>query len=1370
MNVLNWLRRHPVVRYLSLAVSIAAVILAVSVVSSMTIDLGPAVRRNAEDQASKYLDRRVQIGGLHIRLLGAMLGGRVEVDDLEIAGLHDGDRPFFTAQRITVALDWRTLVRREILISTVEIADWQMLVEQWDGEQSFPRFVRGGSSGRRPVTTTLKSLRAHDGQFSYEDHQSPWGVVARNIDLTIGNLPQYHGTARFTGGTVSIQDFEPMWANFDAQFVIDGSHIRLGRINLETDGATSVVAGDVDMSRWPEQTYQVKSHVDFPRMRELFFAGESFDLAGAGDFTGIFHLFKGGHDLSGTFVSPRLGVKAGTLTYGFPALYGRLQWNNDGFHVWDAGSDFFHGSTTLTYAIESQEEGEPSRSTFHATYEGVDLASLSDFETLPGLRVAGAASGQFDMVWPIGHFSERTGGGSLAVTPPAGVQPMTDSLAGARVADADRTRHEWGPFLPPPLAAHVPVASEIVFRFGPDGLDIGPSRFATERTHVSFEGATAWGPDTRIVFHATSRDWQESDEVLAGILTDFGARTGAVAFGGRGEFSGEMTGEFNRPHVEGEFTGEDLRAFDTWWGDGSAHVVVENSYVTVENGIVRSGESVIRTDGLFSLGYPRQDGGDEIDARFRVTRRDLDSLRHAFEIDAYPVTGFLSGEFHLTGEYERPIGFGSLSIDDGTAWGEPFPHAEASLRFDGTGVRLDGATIDKSTGLVTGAAYIGWDSSYSFNAAGRRIPLDQIALLSYPAAPLTGIGNFSASGTGTFDAPAYDVRFDVADLFIGEEGIGQVVGTLLLRDREVSGEIEAASPRVAITGTGRIALTPQLDAEMTFRFHDSSLDPYVRLFVPELSPYTTAVATGGVRIAGELADIDHLLVDATVDTLDMRLFDYELRNAEPIRLALDRNRVEVQNLQLVGVDTRLRVSGQIGIADDRIALRTAGDANLGILQAFFDNVRGSGRAELTAAIDGPLRNPVFSGSATLSDGRIRHFAMPAALDAINGTVYFDERGLRLDDVSATLGGGSIQFGGRIGFDGYRPSDLNVTVRGAGVRLRYPEGVRSDIDGDLVLRGPFAAPVLSGTVTVQSAEWTRPLETPGSIFDLVGNRDESGAPIEPAPSPLAPLRYDLRIVVPSTLRVNNNLVRLVASADLTLGGTYERPVLFGRADIDRGELTFEGRRYRVTHGSIDFTNPTRIEPFFDVEAETNVRVPGQTYLVTVGAVGTQNQLQLPLRSDPPLPETEVLALLLSDSRRNQAQGPGDVELRALQNPNQVETDILATRATQALTGSISAEVGKVVEQTFGVDTFQLTPSFTDPYTQTSRLNPTARVTIGKRISDRVYLTFSRSLGLASSINDQIILLEYDQSDRWSWILSRNEDQQTYALEFRVRHTF
>jgi hypothetical protein len=79
--------------------------------------------------------------------------------------------------------------------------------------------------------------------------------------------------------------------------------------------------------------------------------------------------------------------------------------------------------------------------------------------------------------------------------------------------------------------------------------------------------------------------------------------------------------------------------------------------------------------------------------------------------------------------------------------------------------------------------------------------------------------------------------------------------------------------------------------------------------------------------------------------------------------------------------------------------------------------------------------------------------------------------------------------------------------------------------------------------------------------------------------------------------------------------------------------------------------------------------------------------------------------------------------------------------------------------------QITPIFAgdQPFQQ---LNPTARVTLGRRISPRVYLTYSRTIG---GLEEEIILLEYDHSDRVSWVLSRNEDR-TFALDFRLRYVF
>jgi hypothetical protein len=1363
VNVFARLRRHKALRFAALALTIAVVILSAAIVSTLTIDLGPSLRELAEREGSKRLKRPMHIGSLTLRLFR----GRVELNDMSIDGVHPGDRPFFIAKRLSVSLDWSKAVARrpEFIITSVELTDWRMLVEKFPDGDNFPRFrtTNNPSSGPSRFTTTLKSFRARRGHFAYEDHELPWSVNAPNIDIDITNQPNYNGTATFNGGVIAIQQYVPMWANFKTHFAIHGSNLVLDGIEIETDGAHTLGHGTVDTARWPEQTYQLKTRVKFPRMRELFFAKEKWVLGGNGDFAGTFHLYKGGHDLAGTFTSE----VAGLYDYRFPGLNGSLHWTRDRFDVTRAGAGFMGGDAQFSFAIAPLGSKIRPQARFEASYQDVDIARVSDFYELQGQRFAGRASGSNLLEWPLGRFGEHRGEGQIAATPPPGVEMMPPSIAAARAADPDHSRHEWGPFAPVPLAEHLPIAGELSYRFTSDRVELGSGRFATERTHVSFAGATEWGGESSIQFHVTSGDWQESDQLLAGILTDFGSPTGPVAFGGRGEFDGEMTGPFRRPRVEGTFTGDDLRAWDTLWGDGSAHIVVENSYVTVTGGVIRTGDAEIRAEGLFSLGYPRRDGGEEINARFRIARRDLASLRHAFELDTWPLTGQLTGEFHLTGAYQGPVGFGAMTIDDGVAYGEAFQKASASLRFDGAGVRLDGINVTKTTGTMTGAAFVGWDGTYSFNADARRIPVERTTAFAFPRAQPSGLIEFSASGSSTFEDPRYDVRFRITDMFVAQEPVGQVTGTLALRGQEISGELEVASPRLALTGTARLSLTPKSEAELTFRFHDSSLDPYVRLFVPRLSPYTTAVASGSIRLAGELTSIDRLVVDATVDRLEMRLFDYAIQNAQPIKLSLDQHVVRINDLHLVGDDTQLTVGGSISLREEQIAVRASGDANLGILQGFFSDVRGSGRAALTAAIDGPLYQPVFSGSATVRDGRIRHFALPNSLDAINGIIRFDSSGIRLDDVAATMGGGRVQFGGRIGFDGYRPGDLNVVLRGEDMHLRYPEGIRSTVDADLSVRGNVNTPTLAGTVLVKSAAWTRRIDPTGGLLDFTGG---GAAPVTaPAAAPAVPIRFDIQVLIPSTLRVENNMARLVASADLQLRGTYDRPLLFGRAEVDRGEVTFEGRRYLVTRGNIDFTNPTRIEPFFDIEAETRVRIPGQTYQVTVRAVGTVDRLQPELSSDPPLPAADVLALLFSEVRRDEGrQGLGDVELRALQNPNERQRDILTTRATQMLANPVSAEVGRVVEQTFGIDTFQLTPSLVDPYSQsTTRLNPSARVTIGKRVSERVYLTFSRSL--SSSFSDQILLLEYDHSERLSWIMSRNEDS-TYAIEVRVRHTF
>ncbi len=146
-----------------------------------------------------------------------------------------------------------------------------------------------------------------------------------------------------------------------------------------------------------------------------------------------------------------------------------------------------------------------------------------------------------------------------------------------------------------------------------------------------------------------------------------------------------------------------------------------------------------------------------------------------------------------------------------------------------------------------------------------------------------------------------------------------------------------------------------------------------------------------------------------------------------------------------------------------------------------------------ADISGPLANPVFSGRASIAGGRIRHFSLPHALEAINGRVTFDAGGVRLDEVTARLGGGLVRFGGRIGARRATGPRVQPHRHRRGHAPAYPEGFRSVIDADLSLRGAFEAPVLGGTVTVKSAVWSRRVEASGNFLEFVGRGDAGAAP-------------------------------------------------------------------------------------------------------------------------------------------------------------------------------------------------------------------------------------------------------------------------------------
>jgi hypothetical protein len=1353
--------RHVRRVWLVTAVGIAALLASV-----VTVDLGPALRRKAEEEGSDWIARR-----MHIGRLGLNLGrGVLVVEDLRVEGPTPAHDPWLTVGRVELTLTWRTLLERRVFIDHVEMRDWTLIVESYPrGVNNWPRLggpPRPPRTGPPLVTTTLQYLKASRGRLLVRDFGSSWGMDAPNLDVEIMKGDEYRGTMRWTDGTMLIQQYEPMWAHFSTDFAVRGGKVVLEGMALDADGMQVQGTGVVDPARFPEATIKVTSRHQLPRTRAIFYARDTFELHGEGQFTGTVYKYSGSYEVVGDFTSPEVGYDA----YRFQDFRAAVAWIPERFDVIKADAAFYGGHASFTYGLAPL--GVPGRrpdAVWDVAYRDVDLTTFTTFLDTQGLRFAGTATGRTKLSWTLGRLAKAAGEGSITAVMPAGAVAATRVVPSDAAEAARRRAQDIGPFSPHNALGPVPIAGQVDYTFDGQRLRFAPSTFATAETFVAFEGETAWGPESRLPFHVTSSNWQETHRFLTGIMTMVSAPTAAVPIDGVGVFDGVLTGALASPQVAGTFAGEAMRAWNVTWGDIAGEAIIVDAYAYVKNVVVTNGTGGrMDIQGTFALGYPRRDGGEEIDARIRTSEWPLTDYRAAFELHDYPVFGALGGEIHLYGKYEEPFGFGRLTLDRGTAYDEPFASGVTSLRFEGAGVRLDGLEVQKAGTTITGAAYLGWDGDYSFNADGRRLAVDALDLTYFPGLPaLTGFADISASGSGTFDEPRYDVKVSVFDLFFGEEGIGQMTMQAALRGQTALYSFDVASPRLAASGTGQFGLTDSGEIEMTIRLSDTSLDPYARVFMPALSPYTSATGGGSVRVWGEVYTPDGLHVEAVVDDLRVQLFDYELRNRGVLRVGLEGQIVRVDQFALTGDRTALELSGQIDLARDVVALRANGDANLAVLQGVLPEVRGAGRAEVSAQIGGSTAAPTLSGNALITDGRLRSFAFPHALEAINGILTFDAAAVRLDGLRARLADGTVQVGGRLGLRGLALADYDLTLSGLDLRLRYPEGMRSLVDASLALQGPVDAAVLSGSVLVRSAVYIPPFDGTTNVF---GGPDVPALGTTPTVAGAVSgdsrtgLRYDVRLIAPSTLRVENDLARIVASADLELRGTVQRPLVFGRVDVERGEVTFEGRRYLISRGSLDFTNPERIQPFFDIEAETRVRVPAQTYRVTLRVAGTTDRLQPEFTSDPPLPPGDVLSLLLGD-----ATPAGDAEVAALRSPNQREQDLLQARATRALTGALSAEVGKVVQDTFGVDTFQITPLLVDPYQQAAGLNvnPAARVTIGKRISDRVYLTYARSL--SSNTRDEIILLEYEQSDTLGWILSQNEDG-TYALDVRKRVTF
>ena len=433
------------------------------------------------------------------------------------------------------------------------MTDWDMVVESWAGRPSQLSEVHAEESTNRAEPRSRRRCGPcwrRAGQFTYDDHGTPWSTRRPQPDRPALSQRRDERLPRpraFSNGTVQIQSYQPFRTDMQSRFTLDGGKVHFDRIDLVSDGAERSRPATSTSAAGPSSSISSGRGSIFRRRRTSSFTGRS-STSRAGDFTGTFHLFKGGRELKGTFVSPLAGVN----DWRFPNLRGSVLWVPDRLEITNATSELYGGTARFDYRMAPFGKPTPARATWDVEYTDVDLASSPIFSRPRGCgspaarRAATVSSGRS------ASGRRRRGEGEVTVDAAAGCAPMTRELPADLVAERARSADEAGPFNPQLSLGYLPIAGHVVYALDP-GVDSRSAELGGDqpRPTSSSRGGPRSASSSRIPFHVTSLDWQESDRVLAGIMTAFGSPTGAVPIGGYGEFDGVLLEAFTAPADRG---------------------------------------------------------------------------------------------------------------------------------------------------------------------------------------------------------------------------------------------------------------------------------------------------------------------------------------------------------------------------------------------------------------------------------------------------------------------------------------------------------------------------------------------------------------------------------------------------------------------------------------------------------------------------------------------------------------------------------------------------------------------------------------------------------------------------------------------------
>ena len=1216
----------------------------------------------------------------------------VHLFDVKVHGTEQaGQPPLLQVDNLTVGITIQSIWHKKFNLNELVIAHpvAYLRVDQ-SGKTNIPQPPPNSASGSQSIFgMAVGHFQIVDGEIYYNDRKIPLDADLHNLDLTSHFEPgtsSYKGTISYDNGRFHYAQLATMPHKLHANFSAAASGLTLTAANVAVGASIATVNLNITNYSNPGIVgdYKIRLHTQdlAPLVPGTQPAGD-VSLVGKVNIPNLSapSLLRV-LTTDGVFLSDAFSMIASTDRIEARRLHGNYHLANGSLRANGIGLETLGGN--IQAEVSMQHLDTTASTQVRANFRNISLhsAQLALGRTeLKQVSFIGRADGTSDLSWT----------GSIK-----NLRATSDISLRQSTEDANAKSY-WANSIPVDGAIHLAYD-------GPRGtLSLHDTLLNLPSTRITAQGLISGHSNLRV--HTTTSDLHK---VLA-LVYAFQPKSTPPEVSGSATLSATIHGSIKNPDIDGEVSAENFTVQGSEWRSFQGTFEATPDGITVSDGTIvnaKTGRASFNASlGLRNWAYLDSNPSRADVSVQEVSIADLQQLIGAH----YPVSGDITATLSLSGSKLNPQGSGTLRIAHGRAYDEMLQNFAMKFSADHEAFQT---SLDVSIPAGSATAYLSFapgTKNYTVNFDISSLSLQRLRYVHSKNLLLYGYLSASASGSGTLDNPQLTATVQLPKLTLRDKSIFGVKADLKVANKQADFNLNSLVLDASVQAHGKVNLEGGYYTEASLDTAALPLDVLLALYLPNLPEGVKGQTEFHARLAGPLKEPSQIRADLTIPTLHASYQNFEVGTDGPIRAEYAQSVITVLPAEIKGPDTSLRIQGKIPLTGNSAPTFTAqGAVNLRVLQLISPDTRSSGSISLDLKTSGTADHPSVNGKIQLENVAVIQVGAPLGVEKLNGSLNIDNERIQLAGLSGQVGGGQLSAGGSIT---YSPMQINLSMQGQSVRLRYPTGLRSVLDGNLALTGNLNSSVLSGRVLIDSLSFT-------PDFDLATFADQFSGDTAPSAQPGLAESINLSIALQSkeNLSANSSQVSLEGNANFHVGGTAAVPIITGRTDLSSGELFYRNVRYELQRGIITFDDPYQTHPVLNVAVGTTV----SQYNLVLNLRGPFERLTTSYSSDPPLATADIINLLATGKTTQQAAA------------SQSTDSMIASQAASQVTGS--------VQKLAGLSSLQI-----DPLIGGNNQNPSARIAVQQRVTRNFLFTFSTDVSQPGS---EVVQGDYRINKRWS----------------------